>query len=479
MTRITRMEAAQREPAIQARFSVMAGLIEREGPVCNSVHLLRVLRGVKRLVVAGWSCLLASMTIEAATVPPSWDLPPSQQTNGVFWQEHWYERERVEGRTRRLRINSPETSLGRFANRVEARENGLMLIDAGEDLSQITAAELYAELWGGHPGTANKRVAINGRSTYDLPRVGTEDGHCTFSYPVVKLDISDLVSGLNAIQWTVEQGTTFWGHAMVDQACLRLALTNGHPRLIKHDLADFSARVVARPYETATDEGINLVLELDDRWRSRIESVSFEGWYSGHDENGDLRRRDWHGFTLDRQPVAHLGTAPAGSIALNWDTRLLPAQKNVAVRAIVRFKDLSGLVYLTSATPDLVIPDRDRAVVHLYEPADVPVPFWSRAGNRRTCTVVLDIAPERIEEVELYVTTWTGGAGGVTDYFTINGVHHPVAEGSAHTRQFNRLRLDPRILRQGANVIELLSDTEHHGIEVVHPGPTLLIRHRR
>jgi hypothetical protein len=58
-------------------------------------------------------------------------------------------------------------------------------------------------------------------------------------------------------------------------------------------------------------------------------------------------------------------------------------------------------------------------------------------------------------------------------------VHHPVAEGSGHTRQFNRLRVDPKILKPGANMIELLSDTEHHGIEILYPGPALMIRYRR
>ena len=418
-------------------------------------------------------------TATAATVQPSWDLPPSQLKEGVFWQEHWYEREPVPGTTRRLRINAPETSLGRFGDRTEARENGLMIIEVNENLFQITGAELYAELWGGHPGTANKRVSINGRSTYQLPRFGTEDGHCTFSYPVVKLPVTDLVNGRNAVQWAVDLGTTFWGHAMVDQACLRLALTNGHPRLLEQGLESFSARLIARPYETATSEGINLVLDVGESLRGRIESVTFQGWYFGYDDNGDLRQRDWHGFTHDRRPAAHLGTAEGGSVAINWDTHLLPAQKGVAARALVRFKDAPGLVYLTPAVTDLVIPDRERAVVHLHETFDAPVPFWSRAGNRKTCTIVLDVDPARIEEAELQVTTWTGGAGGVKEYFTINGVHHPVAEGHSHDRQFNRMPIDPKILKKGINTIELLSDTEHHGIEILHPGPALMIRVRR
>lgn len=414
----------------------------------------------------------------SATVPPSWEHPPAQQREGVFWQEHWYEREKHPGHTRRLRINAPEVVLSRFGNRPEARENGLMVIEANEDLFRVTGAELSAELWGGHPGTANKRVTVNGRSTWQIPRVGTEDGHCTFSYPVINLPVSDLVNGANAFQWAIDQGTTFWGHAMVDQACLRVALTNGHPRIVEQGLAEFRATVNAQPQFEEMWETIELTLDMDPAMKEKIASVTFQGWYDGYDDNGNLRRRDWHGFTLDREPVAYLGAVRDGATTWTWNVRLLPAQKNVAVRALVRFKKSPGLVYVTASANNLVIPDRSDTVVHLYEPGDLPPGFWSRAGRAKSCAIELDVDQDRIEAAELYVISWTGGAGEVKNYFTINGHPFPVAEGSGHTRQFNRLPVDPRILKMGANTIELLSDTEHHGIEILYPGPALMIRYR-
>jgi hypothetical protein len=423
------------------------------------------------------SSLLASAVL-AATVPPSWEHPPAQQRVGVFWQEHWYEREKHPGHTRRLRINAPEVVLSRFGDRPEARENGLMIIEANEDLFHVTGAELYAELWGGHPGTANKRVTVNGRSTWETPRVGTEDGHCTFSYPVLNLPVSDLVNGANAFQWALDQGATFWGHAMVDQACLRVALTNRHPSLVEQGLAEFRATVDAQPKFEETWEIIELSLDVDPAMKERIASVTFQAWYDGYDDNGNLRRRDWHGFTLDREPVAHLGTVRDGATSWTWNVRMLPAQKNVATRALVRFQEWPGLVYVTAAGGNLVIPDRANAVVHLYEPEDLPPSFWSRAGRAKSCAIELDVDPGRIEAAELYVISWTGGAGEVKDYFTINGHPYPVAEGSGHTRQFNRLPVDPSVLKQGVNTIALLSDTEHHGIEILYPGPALMIRYQ-
>jgi hypothetical protein len=423
----------------------------------------------------------------------SWEHPPHQQTRGVFWREHWYERGLTNANPayeRRFRINAPEATLHpSFGQRVEARENGLMLIKAEEDLFQITGAELYAELWGGHPGTANKRVSVNGRATYQLPRAGTEDGHCTYQYPVLPLARTDLVNGYNAFQWALDQGTTFWGHALIDNACLRVALTNGHPDLVKLGLADFAATVVALPRarvaaetlegsKASTNESFLLRLQGADPFRDRIGRVDYQAWYSGYDENGNRRETDWHGFTKDRRPVAWAGTATNAPFVAAWETTMLPAQKNAAVRAFVRFKEAPELVYVSATTPNLVIPDRSGVAVHLYTPADLPENFWSRANNKKTCTITLEVEPNEIEKAEMYAVTWTGGAGGVKDYFTLNGRPFPVAEGAKHIVQFNRLKVEPSLLRRGANTIELRSDTEHHGIEVLYPGPALMVRYR-
>jgi hypothetical protein len=249
--------------------------------------------------------LLAAARLAAYVVAPSWELPPPQQREGGFWREHWYERGWTNGAPfeKRFRVNPPELSLHPlYGRRVEAKENGLMLVRVPEDLYQLTGAEYVAELWGGHPGTAGKRVSVNGRLHWMFPRTGTEDGHCTYTYPVVPLRITDLVNGWNAFQWSLEQGTTFWGHALVNEACVRVALTNSHPDLARLGLTDFRPQVVA----LAADEQFGLELEGLGAAAGRISEVVFQAWYAGYDENGNLRGTDWHGFTQDRRPVGHL-----------------------------------------------------------------------------------------------------------------------------------------------------------------------------
>jgi hypothetical protein len=104
------------------------------------------------------------------------------------------------------------------------------------------------------------------------------------------------------------------------------------------------------------------------------------------------------------------------------------------------------------------------------------VPFWSRDGQRKTCTIDLGSASGRIQKAELHVVAWTGGPGKVRDYFKLNGHHYPVAEGSAHDLVYSVLPVAPENLVRGLNTIELLSDTEHHGVEICLPGPALALR---
>jgi hypothetical protein len=429
------------------------------------------------------SATVLGLTLLARTIlpaAPSWDAPPARQKQGQFWRWHWYARGLTNGNPAyesRFRVNAPEISLHpTFGRRVEPRENGMMLVRAEEDLFLLTAAEFYCEAWGGHPGTADKRITVNGRSTYYLPRAGTEEGHCTYFYPSVPLKLSDLVNGYDAVQFAVDQGATFWGHMLVDNAAIRVALTNGHPDLTRLGLADFNATVKVDPQQGKERYALSVTVSAEVA--AQIADVDFQGWYYGYDENGNLQRQDWHGFTKNRLPAATLGSVSQPPFSLLWDTSLLPAQKDVAVRAAIRFRANTNLFFLTAATTGLEIAPRARSAVTLFAPHDLPDHFWSRVKQLKTCHLDIDLDPARIEAAVLHTITWTGGPGSVRDYFKLNGTHYPVAEGDRHELMYTRLVVDPRTLKRGLNRVELLSDTEHHGIEVIYPGPALMVRYR-
>ena len=117
-------------------------------------------------------------------------------------------------------------------------------------------------MWGGHPGTANKRVTINGRSTYHLPEVGTQERDCTHQYPTFNLRPIDLVDGYNSLQFACETGETFWGHYIVDRATLRIGLRPDDRRLVNAGLNGFDANVDVTAL-SGNEEGYSLVLRTD------------------------------------------------------------------------------------------------------------------------------------------------------------------------------------------------------------------------
>lgn len=404
-----------------------------------------------------------------------------QLTTGRFLRTYWYEEGIEHGNpslTSRFRVNAPETSLHpSFMHRSEARGNGMMQIRIDEDLAQLDAAYLYLEIWGGHPGTANKRVSINGRSTYSLPEVGTEEGHCTHMYPVLPLKITDLVNGYNAIQLACDRGSTFWGHFIVESACLMLTFKPDHPLLQESGIRTFGAFVTIQQ-SPGDAELIHLGLEIMGDNLGSIVSVDFRGCYDGYDENGNLATLDWHGFTKTREPAAFLGQATRPPFGIDWDLSMLSEQQDMKVQAFVRFRDLPKLVYGTPVVSGLRTPESRAARVSRHPAMDLPVPFWSRADRKPTCTIPVDTDPARIERAELHVVAWDGGSGGVDVPFTLNGHALPVTGEGRHDVLYSRVPVDPEILVHGDNEIVLHSDTEHHGIEILRPGPELFVRSR-
>ena len=396
---------------------------------------------------------------------------------GRFLRTYWYEQGIENGNpfySSRFRVNSPEASVHpEFMYRSEARENGMMQILINEDLKQLDGAELYLEIWGGHPGTANKRVTINGRSTYPFPEVGTADDNCTHSYLNILLKITDLVNGHNAIQFACDQGKSFWGHFIVDNACLITMLKNDHPDLEKAGIAGFHASVDAS-YDD--NEYIKVSLSYPLSFVNTISEVSFWGYYHGYDENGNCEMTDWHGFTKERHPTANIGTSDHKPFEVLWDVSMIPNQKDIALMAVVRFKDQQDIAYLTPIINGLKTPERNSKIT-IYGSKDLPKPFWSRISQKKNCTIEIDTQPDQIEKAELHVVLWDGGRGNVDSPFTLNGHPLPVADDGRHDVIYSKINLDAEWLKVN-NEISLISDTEHHGIEILSPGPALIIRNK-
>ena len=401
----------------------------------------------------------------------------AQNPEGQFFRTYWYQSGLEHGNPKfdsRFHVNSPEIVLNpQYSQRSEVRENGMMLIPITEDLRQIYRAELSLEMWGGYPGTANKRVTVNGRSTYSIQDVGTYNKQCTHQYPTLYLQPTDLVNGYNAFRFACDRGSSFCGHFIVDNAALRVELKRDHPDLQKAGLRGFNALIKAEAIP-GKQESIRLHLSSSDDLA--ITAVDYQGFYFGYDENGDTMTYGWHGMTKHKEPQAIIGTAKQYPFLVDWDTAMLQAQQEMAVRAIVHFKGYPEFTYVTPVIGGLFATKPKGTRVTLYGARDLPVPFWSRNNEKKACTIEVDVDPARIERAELNVVIWDGGVGNVKNYFTLNGTSLSVAGSGKQDVLYRQIAIDPKLLKRGTNRIELLSDTEQHGIEVLLPGPALMIR---
>jgi hypothetical protein len=413
-----------------------------------------------------------------STPPSSAIFATSQPTSG-FWREHWFVRELEHGNppvSSRFRVNDPFAAFQKsYKDRKEVFANGTMQIKSATDVTTVRAAEIYLEVWGGHAGTANKRFTVNGRSTYDLPDDGTAAHLCAHQYPSVALRITDVIRGFNAFQFACDRGTSFWGHFIVEEACLRLELPQDHAELTKAGLARWAARLDAQ----VTAEAITLSLAgVEAEALADVVSVEFFGCYEGFDECGAGSGRQWHGFTRRRESLGHLGTVVAAPFRVKWDTSMLPAQPGVAVRAVVRFKSAPDLIYRTPVREGLEIAARPGVAVGVFGLQELPSRFWSRANRPKSAVIPLPMEPAQIERAELHTTAWAGGPGEVKEYFKLNGRHFAVADGSDHRTHYTVFPVEAALLRRGDNTVEVLSDTVHHGIEILKPGPALVVRYR-
>ncbi len=398
---------------------------------------------------------------------------------GIFFREYWaeFDPEISNSKGRMLRVNDAELSLHEvYGKRPEALSNGFTFINVPEDLFELQAAELYLEVWGGHPGTANKRVIVNGKQIYPLGNFGSKEKNCTYSYPVIPLKVQHLVSGQNAFQFACDRGETFWGHFIIDEAAVRCYLKADHPDLKKNDLQDFKARVKLQSQTSTLPDRVNISLSYSEHYEKSITSVEYFGRYKGFDDNGNKLDNDWHGYTRDRKYVNHIGQVASPPFALTWDTSMIPSQSGpMALKALVHLK--GGFHYFTEVLDGLVFPAY-RNTVELYKCTELPKPFWSRASKPATVTINLPRDPANAKSARLMVRVWDGGEGTVKEPFKINGHPYSITSGRAiHDLVFTNVEVDIKHLKAGANTLTLLSDTEHHGIEVLLPGPCLLLRY--
>jgi hypothetical protein len=356
----------------------------------------------------------------------------------------------------------------------EAHVNGLQLIDVDEVITDIKRAEVVFEMWGGHPLTENRRFTINGRGIYHLPGLGNTTAQCEYMFPTIPITASDLVTGVNAFQLACDRGTGFWGAMIVDEMAVRCYLKDDDKRIVANGLREFSAK----PSVDRIDDITEVTIDIAHGFQNIISKVHYIARYDGYDDRGDGSGNGWHGYTFKRNYANHVGTSSQSPFSVKWDTRLIPTQgKAMAIKAEIELKN--GLIYESEVLDNLWF-SRNRPPVLLLHSTNPSIPFWSREGKVKTASIMLPVEPKQIESAELMVRIWDGGEGEVKEPFKLNGTAYSVtSKVSNHDLVFSKHKVEIHNLKVGENLIELVSDTQKHGIEMLLPFPALAIRLKR
>lgn len=404
----------------------------------------------------------------------------SYAKENVFFKEYMaeFKKEMNNCTNKRLRVNDTDASLDhKYGSRGEVQSNGLMLIRMPENCFYIDKTELLLELWGGHPGTEQKRFSLNGKMSYDLPEHGTQIGHCVYSYPRIMTRISHLVNGVNAFLFSCDKPNG-WGHYIIDHASLRVNFSTKHPDITRLDLKHFNPKLFISDSPTQLDNSVELSLACSAEEQSKIDSVCYFAHYLDFDDDGDGRFYDWHGYTVQGAYDNHLGTSSTAPFTIAWDTQMIPDQtRPISFKALVYLK--SGYrCYIEDNNKYFL--NNTRRPVHLISCSSCPVPFWSRASHEKKAYIFIPANGKVIDKAMLVVKMWYTQIEDSHYYFQMNGHDYQLIPHENQKKPLLRkIDISPDDLNVGENEITLFCDTPHHGIEILLPGPCLLLRYKK
>ncbi len=352
------------------------------------------------------------------------------------------------------------------------------------DLDGAIGAELLLDQWGGHIGTTDKQFRINANDWIDIPELtttpGTDRGHCYMHQVnvVVEVPLDDLVEGANTLEGTSGDQTCYgfdWGQWGWYGVKLRVYYGPGKSRIRGQILSPGDGASI----------GENPTLSASAESPAGIDRVDFFARYVGYDEDGDGYYRDWHraynvydGDT-SFDPRHHAGTSISAPYQTTWNTALVPNQAVGSVEIMARIRDNDGFWYATPPVTGLTLNRFDR-VVKMYKSESVPERFWVRNNLTRHSRVFIPATDgvANATRARLLIRTWNGIDGPLNsddDYEikVVDWVAPPFGEN--HRYSYDVIDVPVEELKNGYNNISAWAATLHHGIEILWPGPALLI----
>ncbi len=346
-----------------------------------------------------------------------------------------------------------------------------------EDLDRAVRAEVMMDIWGGHVGTTQRRFRFNGNDWINIPQVPI-----LATLPNCYLSQHNVIVNL-PLEYIHEGHNTFSGTSG-GQVCqsFNWGQWGWYVMMVRVYFSEEKAHTEGRishpiPGDTIM-ENPDITIVPDDS--GSVSAIQLLGNYRGYDENGDGIYTDWHRAYHGTGISGHIGTATEPPYQVKWDTRYLPDQEAGSVSLMGRIKDTSGIWYVTEVVDSLTLKRPDSLRVRMYTAVGMPQGFTVRAGKTKYCNIRID-SLQNAMEAWLYHRTWNAGddgaAGGTIDKpLLVNGNSYP-CYGKNHFFALSNVNLAVGDLITGLNRIAYTSDTEHHGIEVLWPGPAIVVRY--
>jgi len=343
-----------------------------------------------------------------------------------------------------------------------------------EDLDGAVKAEMLINRWGGHSGTSGKKIRFNNKPWIYLPEPQTTpttpQNYMYQDNPVIEIPLSHLHEGINKLEGSAEgTGWPQWGWMGV---IVRIYYTSDKPHPTGQITSPLSGSTL----------GENPTITSQAHSDVGIEKIDFLAYYEGYDENGDGYYKDWHHgyFNLRSGDTAvkisgHVESDSSSPYQVTWDTKYVPDQAAGSVKLLARIKDNNGVWYVTSYVDGLSL-QRSGSSVRLYKSYNMPEKYCIRDNNKKSNKIKITDSLSKAESATIHMRTWNGQDTFHSGYNRINGVDFQIG-GRNHDYKYSVINIPLSALAYGDNTAEFYSTTEHHCLEVLWPGPGIVVRY--
>ncbi len=339
------------------------------------------------------------------------------------------------------------------------------------NIKDAVRAEMTVEYWGGHIGTSEQRVSVNGNEWILIPQPHNTPGDPQCYYrtilgnEAIPLPLQQLKQGANKVVFTCSKQTCYdfnWPFYWIYSFTIRVY----YKPSVAHPIGQITA-----PLNGSTI-GDNPVIKVNASGKVGIKQVEIIGSYEDFDWDGNGIFDQWQYQTRYGVMYHHVGTTTCAPYEITWGNVWVPDQAK-PIKLMAKITDNMGICYMTPVVDNITLERKDRSV-KMYKAYDVPEKFGVRVGDMLTCKIDVPDDVSKATNAQLVVSTWSAAH---SDYIGLNGKIVSEQLGAVHDYAYDSLQIPTEIVKSGTNEFQIWSLTQHHALEVNWPGPVLKVEY--